>query len=38
MQLVRERLAAGDYYATLDIFVADFHRMFANARYVCLRD
>ena len=33
MQLVRERLAAADYYATLDIFVADFHRMFANARF-----
>jgi hypothetical protein len=33
MQLIRERLAAGDYYLTLDIFVADFHRMFANARF-----
>ena len=33
MQLVRERLTAGDYYATLDIFAADFRRMFANARY-----
>ena len=32
MQLIRERLAAGDYYATLDIFAADFRRMFANAR------
>ncbi len=38
MQLVRERLVAGDYYATLDIFVADFHRMFANARYVSIRE
>ena len=33
MQLVCERLAAGDYYATLDIFAADFRRMFANARF-----
>ena len=33
MQLIEERLGTGSYYLTLEIFVADFHRMFANARF-----
>lgn len=30
---MEERLARGNYYLTLEIFVADFHRIFANARF-----
>ena len=33
LQLIGERLARGNYYLTLEIFVADLHRIFANARF-----
>ena len=29
---MEERLQRGNYYMTLEIFVADLHRIFANAR------
>jgi hypothetical protein len=31
---MEKRLAAGQYYITQDIFIADLRRMFANCRYV----
>ena len=36
LKLVEKRLAAGDYYLTLDIFVADLKRLFDNCRFVCV--
>ncbi len=30
---MEKRLAAGQYYITQDIFIADLRRMFANCRY-----
>lgn len=33
LQLIGERLARGNYYLTLEIFVADLHRIFANTRF-----
>ena len=32
LSLIEKRLNLGDYYMTLDIFVADFRRMFDNCR------
>jgi len=32
LELMEERLKRGNYYLTLEIFVADIHRIFANAR------